>query len=166
MPWWNAILAPVTNLISKPLEQYGERKAIKLRSETKVHELEAEAQVKTAEVTLEMAKTGQIIQSDWDARAQDNMKRTWMDEIIAVTFLFPIWVIWGGVLWEFVTVPGTVISVAMIGAVSALAALPLWYVCLVCGVAAAYLGLRWLVQPLVQGLTGNFGKTNPTMKLK
>lgn len=147
MAWWN-ILAPITNLISKPLEQWGERKRIKVEAKMEVEKLHATAIVEKAKADVELIKQGKETEADWDARAQEQMKFSKKDEILMFILFFPVVLLFLSAFFV-----NTAFQERVIKSVKALDQFPLWYVVLLCGIVAAVFGLRWLVAPLVTKLT-------------
>lgn len=151
MSWWNALIAPITNLVSKPLEQWGDRKKVKLEAKFKIEQLKFAAVVRRAEADIEMAKAGQKIEGDWDARAQEQMKFSWKDEVLLLIIVSPF-------VGSFI--PG--IQGYVDKGWGYVAKAPEWYMVAFLGVYAAVFGLRWLVAPLVNKLTK--GKSNAIVK--
>ena len=157
--WFKTLLSPITDVVKKPIEQWGERKKIKVEAESEVIKLNAQTKVAKAATQLRMAEKGQIIDSDYDKRAQEGMKHTLMDEILTFILIFPIILLFLSAVF-----PTVINQVAVIAAVSALSKFPIWYMALICGVYASYLGLRWVVKPLLGAILGFFGKSK-TLKI-
>ena len=137
-------ISGVFGIIKEPIKQWGERKAIKLQAETDIKRLHADALVKTAEAKVEAAKQGKIIESDWDSRAQEQMKFSWKDELLMIIIFFPVVLLFVSAFFT-----NDAFQKRVIASVNALEKFPLWYVVLICGIVAAVFGLRWLIAPLV-----------------
>jgi len=149
MAWWNALLAPVTNLIGEPLKQWGERRKIKLESKMQVEVLHATATVEKAKAEVELVKQGKATEADWDARAQEQAKFSWKDEVLMFILFLPVVLLFISAFFI-----DDAFQQRVIKAVNALEKFPLWYVVLLCGIVAAVFGLRWLVAPLVTKMAG------------
>ena len=158
MDWWTTLSAPFTaviDLIKEPLKGWQERKKIKITADMEVAKLEAEAKVKTAEAKVELAKTGQMIESDWDRRAQEQMTRSWKDEVLMILLFSPVAVLFGAALLGKKLVMDRIIE-----AVNALNEFPYWYVVMLLGIVASVFALRWLVAPLIaKGLAAKQNET-------
>lgn len=136
-----------TDVIKAPIAEWQRRKTIKAESDIEVAKIEAQAKVASANAKLEMAKNGQQITSDWDARAQASMKTSWKDEFLLVLLFLPVT---GLFLAAFFPIEyGAIVQARMVAAVEALEKFPLWYTVMLLGIVAAVYGLRWLVGPLV-----------------
>jgi len=77
-------------IIKEPIVEWQKRKTIKVQAATEVEKLYAMAAVKKAEVVVEMAKQGQAIEADWDAKAQEQAKFSWKDEALMLLLFFPV----------------------------------------------------------------------------
>ena len=142
---WNPltfIVESVTGLVSKPLEQWGDRKKVKLEGKLKIEQLKLTAIVRRSEAEIEKAKAGLIIESDWDARAQEQMKFSWKDEVLMLILVAPFVGSFLPNIQDYVSVGWEYIDGA-----------PEWYMVCFIGIYAAVFGLRWLVTPLVNKLT-------------
>ena len=142
MSWWNMLLEPLTNLVSKPIEQWGDRKKIKLEAKMKIKQLELAAVVRRADAQIAMAQAGQLVEADWDARAQEQMKFSWKDEVLMLIIVAPFIGSFIPKIQDYVFKGWTYIDKA-----------PEWYMVCFIGIYAAVFGLRWLVAPMVNKLT-------------
>ncbi|MBT3178939.1 MAG: hypothetical protein HOG03_11645 [Desulfobacula sp.] len=146
-PWITAIqetIGGAFGIIKEPIVEWQKRKTIKAQAATEVEKLYAMAAVKKAEVVVEMAKQGQAIEADWDAKAQEQAKFSWKDEALMLLLFFPVLIIF---ISPFI--PGEY-QEKIIDAVAALEKFPTWYVVMLLGIVASVFGLRWLIAPLVQ----------------
>ncbi len=145
--WVTAIKESVQGVFSlakAPIEGWQKRKTIKAQAETDIAKLHAEAEVTQAQAMVEMAKKGQLIEADWDTRAQEQAKFSWKDEALLLLLFFPV-----GVLFISAFLPEKY-QYQIIEAVKALEQFPTWYVVMRLGIVASVFGLRWLIGPLVQ----------------
>jgi len=146
-PWATAIketIGGAFGIIKEPLVEWQKRKTIKAQAATEVEKLYATATVKKAEALVEMAKQGQAIEADWDARAQEQAKFSWKDEALMLLLFFPVLIIF---ISPFI--PGKYQD-RIIDAVAALEKFPMWYVVMLLGIVSSVFGLRWLIAPIVQ----------------
>ena len=93
-----------------------------------------------ANAQVELAKNGQQIEADYDARAQEDMKHTWKDEYLVVLLFLPVLMLFISPLimdWlpDF--------QYQVIASVKALDEFPGWYTWLLTGIVVATFGLRW-----------------------
>jgi hypothetical protein len=137
-------------LARKPIDGWQERKTLKAVTQAEVDKLEAQAIVEKAKASVELAKTGQIIESDWDKRAQEQMTRSWKDEVLMLLLFLPVAVMFMAAIFG-----NDALIDRMIKVVKALEEFPVWYVVILLGIVASVFALRWLVAPLV---AGRFGK--------
>ncbi len=94
--WVTAIketVGGIFNLAAEPIKGWQERKTIKATAKMEIEKLNAQAGVAKATAMIEMAKTGQAIESDWDARAQEQAKFSWKDEVLMLLLFFPVGVL-------------------------------------------------------------------------
>lgn len=143
MAWWSAILGPIGELIGTPIKQWGERKKIKVEAKMEVEKLRAAASVESAKAVVELARSGQKIEADWDGRAQEQMKFSWKDEALMIILFFPVVLLFLSVFFE------EAFQQKVIKSVNALEQFPEWYIILLCGIVAAIFGLRWLIAPII-----------------
>lgn len=144
--WMTAISGAVSGaveIIKEPVKQWQERKTIKAQAAIEVEKLYAQAAVEKARAVVEMAKSGQMIESDWDARAQEQSKFSWKDEVLMLVLFSPVVALFLSAFF-----PGD-LQGQIIDAVAALEEFPMWYVVMLLGIVASTFGLRWLVAPLV-----------------
>ncbi len=142
-PWVTAIketVGGVFDLAKAPIEGWQERKTLKVQTDNEIRKIDANTRNKRADAQIEMAKNGQVIEADYDARAQDNMKHTWKDEYLVVLLFLPVLMLFISPLlmdW-FPNFQNLVI-----GSVKALDEFPSWYTFLLTGIVIATFGLRW-----------------------
>ena len=134
----------VGGIVLEPIKGWQARKTIKVTAQTEVEKLNAQASVENAKAKVEMAKNGQIIEADWDTRAQEQMKFSKKDEILMFIIFFPVVLLFLSAFF-----PNPAFQERVIRSVNALEEFPLWYVVLLLGIVAAVFGLRWLIAPLV-----------------
>lgn len=141
MAWWNPVdvINGIVGIVKEPVVEWQKRKTIKQQSQNKVNEILAEAEVAKATIRLELARKGQTIEADWDARAQESMKHSWKDEYLLFILTLPI-------IGSFI--PGVQDHVAV--GWGYVADAPQWYIISFLGLVAATFGLRWLIRPLVE----------------
>jgi len=143
MAWWN-FLAPVVDLVKEPIKGWQERKTIKVAGALEVAKLKVQSNIAVANAKVEMAKTGQTIQADWDTVAQADMKKSWKDEVLMFIIFFPV------ITMFLAAVIGNDAMIdRMIKTVNALGEFPMWYQVTMLGIIAAVFGLRWLIEPVV-----------------
>ncbi|MDD9304372.1 MAG: hypothetical protein HUK40_19320 [Desulfobacter sp.] len=150
MAWYSALtglFSGAVDLVKEPIKGWQERKTIKAKAAIDIAKLNAKAGVTKAEAMVEMAKNGQAIEADWDARAQEQAKFSWKDEVLMLLLFFPV-----GVLFASAFLPAK-FQDQIIEAVTALEKFPTWYVVMLLGIVASVFGLRWLIGPLVQKMT-------------
>lgn len=144
--WLTAMSSTISgafDLIKEPVSQWQERKTIRAKASIEVEKLYAKASVEKAKALVEMAKTNQQIQADWDARAQEQARFSIKDEILMIVLFSPV-----VALFVSAFLPDNV-QKSIIQAVSALEDFPDWYVVMLLGIVASVFGLRWLVAPIV-----------------
>jgi len=134
----------IGSIISEPIKGWQERKTIKTQAKTEVEKLNAEAAIRKAELNIELAKTGQKIEENWDITAQKQMHLTWKDEYLVLLLFLPVLLLFLSAFLHDVEFQTRVIN-----SVKALEEFPLWYVMLLCGIVAAVFGLRWMVAPMI-----------------
>lgn len=150
MAWYKALsnaASGVVEIIKAPVKGWQERKTIRAKADMDVAVKEAEAKVAQAQTKIEMAKKGQVIEADWDSRAQEQAKFSWKDEALMLLLFFPV-----GVLFASAFLPSRY-QTQIITAVKALNQFPTWYVVMLLGIVASVFGLRWLIGPLVRKMT-------------
>ena len=138
MAWWQTLLSPITSIFKAIVEPIQERRTLKVKTRAKVDELLAQAEVSKAEAVVEMAKQGQQIEADWDARAQEQMKFTIKDDVLMWVFITPFIAAFIPPLQPYVKQGFEIV-----------ASIPLYWRVTVLGIVAASFGLRWLIAPLV-----------------
>ncbi len=142
MSWFN-IFGAIADAVAKPLVEWQKRKRLKAELEAKLLEKEADAKLKMIDAQIELARQGKKIEADWDLNAQKQMQNSWKDEYLLFLLTLPIIgsfipkvqddVVRG---WEYVDKA------------------PDWYVFSFLGVVAATFGLRWLIRPLIEKMSG------------
>ncbi|MCP3942941.1 MAG: hypothetical protein GY710_15845 [Desulfobacteraceae bacterium] len=150
-PWVTTIskaIDEVFGLVKEPIVEWQKRKTIKVQADTEVAKLYAVATVEKAKAIVAMAKNGQVIDADWDTRAQEQAKFSWKDEALLLLLFSPV-----GVLFLSAFFP-VKYQAQIIAAVKALEEFPTWYVVMLLGIVASVFGLRWLIGPLVQKILG------------
>lgn len=144
--WLKELFAATFSIIKEPIVQWGERKSVALKGKMEVEKLTAEAAVTKAMVMIEMIKAGQTAEIDWDARAQEDAKTSWKDEVLMLLLFSPV-----GMLFISAFLPQE-IQDKIISGVNALEQFPTWYIILLVGIVASVYGLRWLVKPILSKL--------------
>jgi cation transport ATPase len=150
MAWYSVFTAVpklfsgITDIVKEPIKGWQERKTLKAKTDSEVARIEANARVADAQTRLEMAKRGQQITADWDARAQEQAKYSWKDEALMLILFFPVMMLF---LSAFLPEG---FQDRIIASVTALEKFPQWYVVMLLGIVASVFGLRWLIMPLVQ----------------
>ncbi|MCP3944515.1 MAG: hypothetical protein GY710_23975 [Desulfobacteraceae bacterium] len=150
MAWYSTltnIFSGAVDIIKEPVKGWQERKTIKAKSQVDIAKLNAQAGVEKAKAIVEMAKTGQKIEADWDAKAQEQAKFSWKDEALMLLLFSPVFFLF---LSAFLPAE---YQAKIIGAVNALNEFPTWYVVMLLGIVASVFGLRWLIGPLVRKMT-------------
>ena len=137
----------VTGIVKEPIKGWQERKTLRAKSKIQVEKYHAMAEVHKAKAVLRMAENGQQITADWDARAQEQMKFTWKDELLLLVIVFPF-------IGSFI--PG--VQDYMAAGWTYVTQAPIWWRVAFLGVIAAVFGLRWLIAPLVQKWIGQGSK--------
>ena len=142
MSWFN-IFGAIADAVAKPLVEWQKRKRLKAELEAKLLKKEADAKLKMIDAQIELVRQGKKIEADWDLNAQKQMQNSWKDEYLLFLLTLPIigsfipavqdYVVTG---WEYV------------------AKAPEWYVFSFLGVVAATFGLRWLIRPLIEKMSG------------
>ena len=138
MAFWQALISPITSLVKTFVEPWQKRRTLKVETRAKVDEMHAQAEVSKAEALIEMAKNGQAIEADWDARAQEQMKFTIKDDVLMWVFITPFIAAFIPPLQPYVKQGFEIV-----------AEIPLYWRVTVLGIVAASFGLRWLIAPLV-----------------
>ena len=138
MAWWNVLISPISSIFKAIVGPIQERSTLKAETAAKVQILSAEAEVARANARVEMAKQGQIIESNWDNNAQQQMRFSWKDEVLLFVFVGPFVAAFIPPLQPYVKSGFEII-----------AKIPLWWRVAVLGIVAAVYGLRWLIAPLV-----------------
>ncbi|MCP3944522.1 MAG: hypothetical protein GY710_24010 [Desulfobacteraceae bacterium] len=149
-PWVKAIsktIDGVFSLVKEPIKGWQERKTIKVQADTEVAKLHAKASVAKANAIVTMAQNGQVIEADWDSKAQEQAKFSWKDEALMLLLFSPVFFLF---LSAFLPAE---YQTKIIGAVNALNEFPTWYVVMLLGIVASVFGLRWLIGPLVRKMT-------------
>lgn len=146
--WVKAGAEVVAGVIKEPLNEWQKRKTVKAQAKADLERIGAETDKAVALGKLEAAKQGQVIESDWDMRAQEQAKNSWKDEFLMILLFFPV----GALFVCSMFFPERVENV--IRAVTALNKFPVWYQIILWGVIAFVFGLRWLIQPLVNKFGG------------
>jgi len=134
----------VGELIGSPVKGWQERKTLKETTKSQVAIINAQAEVAKANAKIEAIKQGQMIVSDWDQRAQEQMGKSFKDEIIATIWFWPVLMLF---ISAFFVNPA--FQNRVIDSVDALNKFPTWYIVLMMGIVASSFGLRWLIQPLI-----------------
>jgi uncharacterized membrane protein len=146
MTWWKELVGGAFGIIKEPVVEWQKRKTVKLKARMEVEKLLAEAEIEKARAKVEMAKNNQLIEADWDARAQEQAKFSFKDEILMLVLFSPV-----GILFVSAFMPEG-FQIRIIEGVNALDQFPTWYVVLLIGITASVFGLRWLVTPVVKKL--------------
>jgi len=126
------------NIFGKPIADWSARKTIKSNALIKIAQTRADAEVQTAIMQLEMVKAGQIIEADYDQRAQDNMKYTWKDEVLLIIHFAPVVMCFVPDLQEYASKGFEILD-----------DFPMWFKVIVIGIDASVFGLRWVVAPII-----------------
>jgi len=142
------IFSGLTDIVKEPLVEWQKRKTVRVTAEMEVEKILAEAEIEKARTKLELAKSGQIIEADWDARAQEAMKFSLKDEALLL-------IIYSPVVMLFISIfVSDEFQQRVIQSVQALNDFPNWYKITLMGIIASVFGLRWLIAPVVQRFKG------------
>lgn len=126
-------LKGLLGIIKEPLNEWQHRKTLEVEQEGVAATREHEIRLKKVDVATELAKQGIQVEADWDARAQEDMKHSWKDEILMFIVFAP-----------FIAVFFPETQQHVINGFNALDGVPDWYVWLMLGIAAGIYGLRWM----------------------
>lgn len=142
------LLSGIANAISRPITAWQENKREEIRVDGEVRKLEVGARIAVATHKLKLAESGQQITASWDARAQEDARKSWKDELLLILFAIPA-------IMSFF--PST--QVIALEGFRILSKTPMWYRVSLLGIVAAVFGLRWLVAPIVNRMSNKATKT-------
>jgi len=150
MTWLSSIFSFLGGVVSGPIKEWQTRKTKIVEHKAKLAEIEVETQLSIAQAKIELAKQGMIIESNWDARAQQNMRKSWKDEFVLIMFSIPFLISFIPAVIEAYNVVMFGGSVARIGisiktSWQNVALAPDWYTYILIGIVAGIYGLRWMV---------------------
>lgn len=145
---WSSLnpFTAIANVVKEPINEWQKRKTAESTAKAEIKKIEADTDKALALGKLEMAKTGQAIQANWDDNAQKAAERSKMDEVWDLVFMAPLITIFLCAMWF----PEKMASFDK--AVEAVEKLPLEYWIALGGILAYRYGLRWMMEPLMQGL--------------
>jgi hypothetical protein len=132
---WKIITSALTSLVAKPIEQWQERKTLKVAQKFELLKLEHETKKAKANSMLEMAKQGQAQDYDLDKLAMKNMQNSWKDELVLIVFLTPM-------ILAFI--PNA--SEYALQGFKIIEKMPSWYVAIIIGMVVVIYGLRGLLK--------------------
>jgi len=148
--WWSQLISGLFSVISAPLKEWQVRKTKKIEHQAKIMELEIEERVSISQAKVELAKQGMVIESDWDARAQESQKNSWKDEFVLIIFSLPFILSFVPAYIATVQVVNNNKDVKYIGEAIReswlnVSLAPDWYQWLLIGIVSGIYGLRWMV---------------------
>lgn len=132
---WSNIISGVFGFISKPIEQWGERKAIALKQAGEIALKEHECKLKVIDTKMQMLINGQAIDADLDKLSIEDMRTSWKDEFILVVFITPM----------MMAFHPTTAEIALKG-FEVISKMPDWYMLLIVGMVITIYGMRGLVK--------------------
>ena len=135
---WNpfkGMSGALTSLIAKPIEQWQERKTLKVQQKFELIKIEHETQKAKANALLEMAKQGQSQDYDLDKLAMQNMNKSFKDELVLIVFLMPMILAFVPSYAEYALAGFNIIG-----------QMPHWYVGIIIGMVVVIYGLRGLLK--------------------
>ena len=142
-------IKPVVDLVTIPLKGINERSKLKIETKMTVAKITAETGLAVAKSQLRLAEKGQQTTANYDMEVLKQKKFTIMDELITIIIWSPVVsIILAGIYEGYKA--GTMLT-SVTAATTSLGLLPFWLIVLVCGSAASYLGLRYLIEPLLLG---------------
>ena len=139
------VFSGLANLVSEPIKQWQHRKTLKIEHQFELEKLDHEAKVAKANAVLEMARQGQQQDYDLDKISQQNMAKSWKDELVLLIFLTPV---------VMAFVPGWDKYVE--NGFKAIEKMPHWYVAIVIGMVVVIYGLRGLLKEYLQRSPANW----------
>ncbi|PLY06773.1 MAG: hypothetical protein C0625_07985 [Arcobacter sp.] len=80
----------IADIAKEPIVEWQKRKTLAVQNEENVLQRDHEVRLKKMDVALELAKSGQQIEADWDTAAQNNMQHSWKDEWFTLLFSIPL----------------------------------------------------------------------------
>lgn len=132
---FNTILSGLFGFIAKPIEQWGERKAVELKQAGEIALKEHECKIKVIDVKMQMLLNGQAIDADLDKLSVEDMRTSWKDEFLLVIFITPMMMAFHPTTANF-TLKGFEV----------IAQMPDWYMLLIVGMVITIYGMRGLVK--------------------
>lgn len=132
---WSSIISGLFGIITKPIEQWGDRKKLELEQAGEIARKEHEMQLKVIDVKMQMLLNGQVIDSDLDKLSVEDMRTSWKDEFILIVFIIPMMMAFHPVTAE----------IALRG-FEVIAQMPDWYMLLIVGMVITIYGMRGLVK--------------------
>ena len=132
---WSNIISGVFGFISKPIEQWGERKATELKQAGEIALKEHECKLKVIDTKMQMLLNGQVIDSDLDKLSVEDMRTSWKDEFLLVIFITPMMMAFHPYTANFALKGFEVIE-----------KMPDWYMLLIVGMVITIYGMRGLVK--------------------
>lgn len=131
----SSIISGLFGIITKPIEQWGDRKKLELEQAGEIARREHEMQLKVIDVKMQMLLDGQVIDSDLDKLSVEDMRTSWKDEFILIVFIIPMMMAFHPFTAE----------VALRG-FEVIAQMPDWYMLLIVGMVITIYGMRGLVK--------------------
>jgi len=136
---WNVISGALTSLVAKPIEQWQERKTLKVTQKFELLKIEHDTKKAKANALLKMAATGKQQDYDLDKLAMQNMNKSFKDELVLIVFLVPM-------ILAFIP---DYAQYALAG-FKIIAQMPHWYVGIIIGMVVVIYGLRGLLKTYLE----------------
>lgn len=130
-------LGNILGIGTEAMKGWQDRKTERVKAETAVAILNAQAQIEAAKAKVEAAKRGEQIEADYDTEAMKQMEHSWKDEYLCILISLPFilsFIPWFGLQdatksgWEYLSMA------------------PSWYQWTFIGVVSASFGTRWIVK--------------------
>jgi len=142
---WSSIFNGLFGFIAKPIEQWGDRKALEIKQAGELATAEHNMKVKVVEAKTQMLINGQAIDADLDKASVEDMKTSWKDEFILVIFIVPMMMAFHPYTANFALKGFEVIE-----------QMPDWYMLLIVGMVITIYGMRGLVKSWLDIKSPNF----------
>ena len=149
---WDKIVGGLTSIIAKPIEQWQERKTLKVQQKFELLKIEHETKKAKANALLAMASQEKQQDYDLDKLAMQNMEKTWKDELVLIVFLLPMILAFIPNCAEYALQGFKIIE-----------QMPSWYVAIIIGMVVVIYGLRGLLKTYLQRGAINLSKPKPTV---
>lgn len=135
--WFKTTIDSITGIVKEPLNEWQRRKTLKVEQEDKALEREHELKMEQMRINVKLAEKGIQAETNWDAKAQENMQHSWKDEYLLILFSLPLIGSFIPTYQEYV-----------LRGFEVLQQTPQWYIWSVLGMVAGAWGLRWLISGL------------------